>query len=57
LSSQITIHSVKGALAAEYHGQPYYFELVQSAVTGFFKTTFEKKENGTTEEIQRAHTA
>eukprot|EP00210_Caulerpa_lentillifera_P003486 g3326.t1 len=38
LSKAISVHTVKGALAAEYHRQPYYFEVVQSAVMGLFSS-------------------
>eukprot|EP00210_Caulerpa_lentillifera_P002838 g2712.t1 len=53
LSSHFSVHSVKGALAAEYHRQPYYFEVVQSVMTGFFKSFEKKEESNSSTEVQQ----
>lgn len=49
------MHTVKGALAAEYHRQPYYFEVVQSAVMDFFtkKTSKALTEGGPSTEASQ----
>jgi len=49
------VHTVKGALAAEYHRQPYYFEVVQSAVMDFFtkKSGNAVSEGGTSTEASQ----